>query len=100
MKTLTPIIVYYFILGAARGKEVCYEDLGCFSDDPPWARTFQRPVAKLPWSPDKIDTQFFLLTQPGEPKEPPDNQRQKRFQLQYLFIPDIQEDNFNCTWVE
>ncbi|XP_077310186.1 pancreatic lipase-related protein 2-like isoform X2 [Lithobates pipiens] len=62
MKTLTPFIVYCIILGAAKGKEVCYEDLGCFSDDPPWARTFQRPVAKLPWSPDKIDTQFFLLT--------------------------------------
>ncbi|CAI9620798.1 unnamed protein product, partial [Staurois parvus] len=62
MKTLTPIIVCYIILGAARGDEVCYEDLGCFSDDPPWGKTIPRPEPKLPWSPKKINTQFFLLS--------------------------------------
>ncbi|KAM5132566.1 pancreatic lipase-related protein 2-like isoform 2-T2 [Mantella aurantiaca] len=62
MKSLIPIIVNYIVLGAATGKEVCYGDLGCFTDAPPWSGTLERPKAKLPWSPEKINTRFFLLT--------------------------------------
>ncbi|XP_018427677.1 PREDICTED: pancreatic lipase-related protein 2-like, partial [Nanorana parkeri] len=62
MKTTTPIIVFCIILGAARGHEICYGDLGCFSDAAPWSGTLQRPLAAQPWTPEKINTQFFLLT--------------------------------------
>ncbi|XP_007518537.1 inactive pancreatic lipase-related protein 1 [Erinaceus europaeus] len=54
--------VAFFLLGAAQGKEVCYEGLGCFSDSEPWAGTAIRPLKVLPWSPEKIDTRFLLYT--------------------------------------
>uniref|UniRef100_A0A6Q2XR15 Triacylglycerol lipase n=1 Tax=Esox lucius TaxID=8010 RepID=A0A6Q2XR15_ESOLU len=42
--------------------EVCYSDLGCFKDDMPWAGTTERPITRLPWSPEKIGTRFLLYT--------------------------------------
>uniref|UniRef100_A0A8D0BH92 Triacylglycerol lipase n=1 Tax=Salvator merianae TaxID=96440 RepID=A0A8D0BH92_SALMN len=50
------------LIDAARGKEVCYDRLGCFTDDIPWAGTPERPIAKLPWTPEKINTRFLLYT--------------------------------------
>lgn len=50
------------------GKEVCYERLGCFSNEKPWAGMVQRPLKILPWSPEDIDTRFLLFT-----NENPDN---------------------------
>ncbi|EHH65047.1 hypothetical protein EGM_18389 [Macaca fascicularis] len=44
------------------GKEVCYEDLGCFSDTEPWGGTAIRPLKILPWTPEKIGTRFLLYT--------------------------------------
>lgn len=44
------------------GREVCYKDLGCFSDTEPWAGTAIRPLKILPWSPEKINTRFLLYT--------------------------------------
>lgn len=44
------------------GKEVCYDRLGCFSDDAPWSGTVERPIYKLPWKPESIGTQFLLYT--------------------------------------
>ncbi|EMP39019.1 Pancreatic lipase-related protein 1, partial [Chelonia mydas] len=61
-------ILALFLLGTTRGKEVCFDRLGCFTDDKPWAGTIERPVAKLPWSPEKINTRFLLYT-----KKNPDN---------------------------
>ncbi|KAM9134287.1 pancreatic triacylglycerol lipase-like [Pangshura tecta] len=61
-KMLEIWIVALFLLGTTKGKEVCYERLGCFTDDKPWAGTIQRPLAKLPWSPEKINTRFLLYT--------------------------------------
>ncbi|XP_052534044.1 pancreatic triacylglycerol lipase-like [Tympanuchus pallidicinctus] len=50
------------LLCTVRGSEVCYDRVGCFTDDRPWSGTTQRPIYVLPWSPDKIGTQFFLHT--------------------------------------
>ncbi|XP_004612009.2 inactive pancreatic lipase-related protein 1 [Sorex araneus] len=50
------------LLGAAHGKEICYDSLGCFSDSEPWAGTAIRPLKVLPWSPEKIGTRFLLYT--------------------------------------
>uniref|UniRef100_A0A8D2J807 Triacylglycerol lipase n=1 Tax=Varanus komodoensis TaxID=61221 RepID=A0A8D2J807_VARKO len=43
-------------------REVCYNRVGCFTDDIPWAGTVQRPIARLPWSPERINTRFLLYT--------------------------------------
>ncbi|XP_061084762.1 inactive pancreatic lipase-related protein 1-like [Conger conger] len=56
-------ILGLFLLGTVRGAEVCYEHLGCFSDDIPWAGTTERPIAQLPWSPEKIGARFLLFTE-------------------------------------
>ncbi|XP_070801344.1 inactive pancreatic lipase-related protein 1-like [Pituophis catenifer annectens] len=47
---------------AVRGKEVCYDRLGCFTDDIPWSGTVERPIARLPWTPQEINTRFLLYT--------------------------------------
>ncbi|OCT71303.1 pancreatic lipase-related protein 2 isoform X2 [Xenopus laevis] len=56
------LIVLYGHLGIVKGREVCYNPLGCFSDEQPWSCTPERPLAALPWSPEKINTRFFLHT--------------------------------------
>ncbi|KAM4636855.1 pancreatic triacylglycerol lipase-like [Discoglossus pictus] len=53
-------------LGAVKGAEVCYSRIGCFSDAKPWARTLERPIAKLPWTPEKINTRFLLFTRSNQ----------------------------------
>ncbi|KAM6330138.1 inactive pancreatic lipase-related protein 1-like [Podargus strigoides] len=55
-------ILALFLLNTAEGEEVCYERLGCFSDDIPWSGTTERPVHKLPWEPKKMDIHFMLYT--------------------------------------
>ncbi|KAL7890065.1 hypothetical protein AOLI_G00023230 [Acnodon oligacanthus] len=50
------------LVGAAYGGEVCYGELGCFSDDYPWSGSIERPIARLPWGPDAIQTGFYLFT--------------------------------------
>ncbi|OBS65905.1 hypothetical protein A6R68_05555, partial [Neotoma lepida] len=52
-------------------EEVCYDKLGCFSNDPPWSGTTDRPLKALPWSPSKINTRFLLYT-----NENPNNYQQ------------------------
>ncbi|XP_010078272.1 PREDICTED: inactive pancreatic lipase-related protein 1-like, partial [Pterocles gutturalis] len=55
-------ILGLFLLSAAEGSQVCYDRIGCFSDDIPWSGTVERPIHRLPWSPDKIDLHFLLYT--------------------------------------
>ncbi|XP_019515637.1 PREDICTED: pancreatic lipase-related protein 3 [Hipposideros armiger] len=45
-----------------KGKEVCYERVGCFKDGLPWTSTLSRQLAGLPWSPEEINTRFLLYT--------------------------------------
>uniref|UniRef100_A0A8B9P697 Triacylglycerol lipase n=1 Tax=Apteryx owenii TaxID=8824 RepID=A0A8B9P697_APTOW len=80
-------ILALFLVSTARGKEVCYERLGCFSDDIPWSGTVERPVYKLPWNPEKIDTRFLLYT-----RENPDN-----FQISAIDASTIEQSNFNAS---
>ncbi|KAE8589469.1 hypothetical protein XENTR_v10017574 [Xenopus tropicalis] len=53
--------------GFVQGGQVCYERIGCFPDEAPWGGTVQRPIARLPDSPEHINTRFLLFT-----KENPD----------------------------
>uniref|UniRef100_A0A8D0G868 Triacylglycerol lipase n=1 Tax=Sphenodon punctatus TaxID=8508 RepID=A0A8D0G868_SPHPU len=77
-----------FCLGAVRGSEVCYDRLGCFTDDIPWAGTIERPIKKLPWSPERINTRFLLYT-----KKNPNN-----FQEITAINPfTIDSSNFNAS---
>ncbi|XP_074239294.1 pancreatic lipase-related protein 2 isoform X2 [Saimiri boliviensis] len=82
---LPPWTLGLLLLATVRGKEICYGQLGCFSDEKPWAGIFQRPVKLFPWSPKDIDTRFLLYT-----NENPDN-----FQLITGMEPDtIEASNF------
>ncbi|XP_003787380.1 pancreatic lipase-related protein 3 [Otolemur garnettii] len=55
-------IVAFLLFGTSKGKEVCYDRVGCFKDDLPWTGPFSRELAGLPWSPEKINTRFLLYT--------------------------------------
>lgn len=45
------------------GAEVCFDELGCFDDLPPWGGTSQRPASILPWHAKDLGTRFLLFTQ-------------------------------------
>ncbi|XP_077970899.1 inactive pancreatic lipase-related protein 1-like [Styela clava] len=45
----------------AFADEVCYQPLGCFTNDFPYTSP-RRPVPHLPWSPEEIGTEFRLFT--------------------------------------
>ncbi|XP_029887159.1 pancreatic lipase-related protein 2-like isoform X2 [Aquila chrysaetos chrysaetos] len=55
-------ITTLFLLDAARGREVCYKRLGCFTDSPPWSGIPGRQLAGLPSSPEDVNTKFLLYT--------------------------------------
>ncbi|MCJ8730624.1 hypothetical protein PDJAM_G00186700 [Pangasius djambal] len=50
------------LVGAVYGAEVCFDKIGCFSDESPWSGTTERPITRLPWSPEKINARFLLFT--------------------------------------
>ncbi|XP_076599442.1 inactive pancreatic lipase-related protein 1-like [Chaetodon auriga] len=52
-----------FLIGTSYAAEVCFDELGCFDDLPPWGGTAQRPVIVLPWHLEEIGTRFLLFTQ-------------------------------------
>lgn len=55
---------FLFIIGSiiigALSKDVCYDQLGCFTDSYPFSGTLQRPLALLPQSPEQISVKFIL----------------------------------------
>uniref|UniRef100_A0A8C4JV52 Triacylglycerol lipase n=1 Tax=Dromaius novaehollandiae TaxID=8790 RepID=A0A8C4JV52_DRONO len=50
------------LLDAARGRQVCYKRLGCFTDNPPWSGIPERQLAGLPSPPEAVNTNFLLYT--------------------------------------
>ncbi|XP_078421384.1 pancreatic lipase-related protein 2-like [Cetorhinus maximus] len=57
------LAILTFALGnTVKAAEICYNRLGCFTDDAPWGGTKERPIKKLPWSPEAIDIRFLLWT--------------------------------------
>ncbi|KAM9702216.1 LOW QUALITY PROTEIN: inactive pancreatic lipase-related protein 1-like [Dama dama] len=73
-----------FLLGAAKGNEVCYDSIGCFSDSKPWAGTAIRPLKSLP-SLEKIGTCILLYT----------NKNPNNFQILHSSDPStIEASNF------
>ncbi|KAM6104910.1 pancreatic lipase-related protein 2-like [Pterocles gutturalis] len=55
-------IIAFYLLGAVAGKEVCYDRLGCFTDDPPWSGVPGRRLTGLPDSPESMNISFSLYT--------------------------------------
>lgn len=51
------------VLSLFTAAEVCFNDLGCFDDLPPWGGTAQRPASILPWNKEEIGIRFLLFTQ-------------------------------------
>ncbi|XP_040292473.1 pancreatic lipase-related protein 2-like [Bufo bufo] len=49
-------------LSIFKDETVCYNRLGCFTNKNPWSRTLERPISRLPWAPEKINTRFLLYT--------------------------------------
>uniref|UniRef100_W5N013 Triacylglycerol lipase n=1 Tax=Lepisosteus oculatus TaxID=7918 RepID=W5N013_LEPOC len=56
------ILAIYIATATDLGAEVCYDRLGCFGNDKPWAGTVERDISQLPWSPERINTRFLLFT--------------------------------------
>ncbi|XP_069127566.1 pancreatic triacylglycerol lipase-like [Argopecten irradians] len=52
---------YGFILESITNQKVCYDELGCFSTDPPF-NGLERPITVVPASPADIQTKFYLYT--------------------------------------
>ncbi|XP_077900498.1 pancreatic triacylglycerol lipase isoform X2 [Ictidomys tridecemlineatus] len=75
------------LLGAVAGKEVCYDRLGCFSDDSPWSGIVERPLKVLPWSPADVNTRFLLYT----------NENQDNYQQITADSSRIQSSNFKTN---
>ncbi|XP_048194133.1 pancreatic triacylglycerol lipase [Perognathus longimembris pacificus] len=75
------------LLGVVVGKEVCYDRLGCFTDDAPWAGIVERPLKILPWSPTSINTRFLLYT----------NENQNNYQTVTADASTIRSSNFNTN---
>uniref|UniRef100_A0A665TPF2 Triacylglycerol lipase n=1 Tax=Echeneis naucrates TaxID=173247 RepID=A0A665TPF2_ECHNA len=62
MVEMVGMIVLSHVFPVSTAVEVCFDQLGCFTDLPPWGGTVQRPVSVLPWSPKEIGTRFLLFT--------------------------------------
>ncbi|CAH1243020.1 PNLIP [Branchiostoma lanceolatum] len=59
---LTAIAIISAIFNPSLGVNVCYDELGCFTTDPPWSLTLERPISSLPRPPEEIQVQFLLRT--------------------------------------
>ncbi|XP_077310063.1 pancreatic lipase-related protein 2-like [Lithobates pipiens] len=58
----TKLVLVLSIAAAIEAADICYDRLGCFTDDPPYSGTLARPIRRLPWAPEVINTQFLLFT--------------------------------------
>ncbi|CAH1271922.1 PNLIP [Branchiostoma lanceolatum] len=55
MFILPLLSIFYIVIARARGARVCYWDLGCFTDEPPYPE-------RLPQPPEALNVQFLLYT--------------------------------------
>ncbi|XP_062928104.1 pancreatic lipase-related protein 2-like [Mobula hypostoma] len=56
------IIAAVALGNAVKADEICFNNLGCFTDDVPWGGTKERPTKRLPWSPEDINIRYLLWT--------------------------------------
>lgn len=63
-KLILLVVVSY--CAVVESRTVCYDGLGCFTDDHPFSWTIQRPIAFLPDTPEKVGTKFRLYTRQNQ----------------------------------
>ncbi|XP_026209461.1 inactive pancreatic lipase-related protein 1-like isoform X1 [Anabas testudineus] len=63
MSQMWSLGLFWFLIATTYAAEVCFDELGCFSDLSPWGGTAQRPASVLPWHPKEIGSRFLLFTQ-------------------------------------
>lgn len=63
MSQVWSLRLLYLLIGVSYAAEICFNELGCFDDLPPWGGTSQRPITILPWHHEEIGTRFLLFTQ-------------------------------------
>lgn len=68
------MILFICLLGLASvssAREICYGDLGCFTDEYPFSGSLSRPIAFLPESPERINVKFTLFNKNTAPEGEP-----------------------------
>jgi len=58
---LKTFLFLIFNINLIYSREICYGDLGCFTDSYPFSGSLARPIAFLPDKPEKISTKFTLF---------------------------------------
>ncbi|XP_073451697.1 pancreatic lipase-related protein 2-like [Aquarana catesbeiana] len=56
------LVLVLSIAAAIRAAQICYDRLGCFTDEPPYFVSLARPISPLPWAPEVINVRFLLYT--------------------------------------
>ena len=46
--------------------DVCYDNIGCFTNSGPFSVSIARPISVLPQAPEVIDTTFYLYTRQNQ----------------------------------
>ena len=54
------LVIFVSILTIALSKDICYDDLGCFTTEFPFGNSASRPISVLPEKPSVINTKFHL----------------------------------------
>ncbi len=62
------LLLITFNINLILTREVCYDDLGCFTDAFPFSGVLARPIALLPDKPEKISTKFTLYNKQTDSK--------------------------------
>ncbi|XP_058527507.1 pancreatic triacylglycerol lipase-like [Ochotona princeps] len=75
------------LLGTVAGTQVCYDKIGCFTDDSPWSGVSGRPGKSLPQSPEVVNTRFLLYT----------NENQGSYQEIVADASSIKNSNFKTS---
>lgn len=63
------IIFLFSFISLITCRRICYGELGCFTDEPPFSSTLIRPISLLPDKPSDIETRFFLFNNKTENEE-------------------------------
>jgi hypothetical protein len=71
----SPIILFLSLILSTYAKDVCYSDLGCFTDSYPFSSSLQRPLGWLPETPEKVGTKFSLFTRQNNADSAADGER-------------------------
>ncbi|CAF0737937.1 unnamed protein product [Brachionus calyciflorus] len=61
LKKILSILILKCIFSSYKAEKICYDDLGCFINSPPFGGTIERLIGMIPQSPKEIGVQFQLF---------------------------------------